>query len=359
MSSHPPSDGPGRPPTGPPAGPLSGQPSGPRAPGPPPPPAPPGGAGPGRSGPPPGPWWRSPRKAGLAAGVAVLAVVVGLLLSSLLGASPHKEVLLQSAASTGPDPFTPSAGHAATTTASPAASTPSSTANGIRAVPGSTAGLYGGSMNNSSCDVDRLVGYLTANPDKERAWAGVEGIDSAAVPGYLHSLTPALLRADTRVTNHGYRNGAATSFQSVLQAGTAVLVDNRGLPRVRCACGNPLTPPLLVANPRYTGQTWPSYQPSKLVVVTAAPQPLTVITLIDIQAGTWFERFTGDNGGRDQPVPAPTSQPSGSPSPSPSSPSASPSPSSPSPSAPSTAPSAPSTPTTPPTSPPAPSPPSP
>ncbi|MDF3292682.1 DUF6777 domain-containing protein [Streptomyces silvisoli] len=299
---------------------------------------------------------------GLAAGVAVLAAVVGLVLSSVLGASPHKEVLLQSAASTGPDPFTPSAGQAATATPSPAATMPSPTANGIRGVPGSTAGLYGGSMHTSSCDVGRLVRFLTANRDKERAWAGVEGIDAAAVPSYIHSLTPVLLRADTRVTNHGYRNGAATSFQSVLQAGTAVLVDDRGLPRVRCACGNPLTPPALVANPRYTGQAWPSYQPSNLVVVTAAPRPMVTIIVVNIQDGSWFERFVGDKGGQDKPVPPPTNQPSGSPSPSPSA-SASSSASSSPPPPPSTATtspsSGPSTPTTPVTSPPASSPPPP
>ncbi|MCQ4043149.1 DUF6777 domain-containing protein [Streptantibioticus rubrisoli] len=278
---------------------------------------------------------------GLAAGVAVLAVVVGVVLSSVLGAA--HEVLLQPAASTGPDPFTPSAGQAAAATPSPAATTPSPTANGLRALSGSTAGLYGGSMNNSSCDVPRLVRYLTADRDKERAWAAVEGIQAAAVPSYIRSLTPVLLRADTRVTNHGYRNGAATSFQSVLQAGTAVLVDDHGLPRVRCACGNPLTPPVLADNPRYTGQSWPSYQPSNLVVVTAAPRPMTAITVIDIQNGSWFERFTGDSGSRDQPVPPPTNQPSGSATPSPSASSVS----SPAPSA-STAPSVSSPPSTPP-----------
>jgi hypothetical protein len=290
--------------------------------------------------------------------VAVLAVVVGVVLSSVLGAA--HEVLLQPAASTGPDPFTPSAGQAAAATPSPVATSASPTANGLRAVSGSTAGLYGGSMNNSSCDVPRLVRYLTADRDKERAWAAVEGIDAAAVPSYLRSLTPVLLRADTRVTNHGYRNGAATSFQSVLQAGTAVLVDDHGVPRVRCACGNPLTPPVLEGNPRYTGQAWPSYQPSNLVVVTAAPRPMTTIIVIDIQSGSWFQRFIGDTGGKDQPVPPPTNQPSGSPTPSPSASSASPSspsasPSSPPPSTPppTAPPSGPPAPTTPKTSPPA------
>ncbi|GAP52775.1 serine/threonine protein kinase [Streptomyces azureus] len=53
-----------------------------------------------------------------------------------------------------------------------------------------------------------------------------------------------MLRADTGVTNHGFRAGRAAVLQAVLQAGTAVLVDDRGVPRVRCACGNPLRPPV-------------------------------------------------------------------------------------------------------------------
>ena len=57
---------------------------------------------------------------------------------------------------------------------------------------------------------------------------------------FLGSLTPVTLRTDTAVTNHGFRDGSATAFQSVLQAGTGVLVDAQGLPRVRCYCGNPL-----------------------------------------------------------------------------------------------------------------------
>lgn len=40
----------------------------------------------------------------------------------------------------------------------------------------------------------------------------------AQIPGYVSELTPMVLIVDTRVTNHGYRNGAPTTFQAVLQA---------------------------------------------------------------------------------------------------------------------------------------------
>jgi hypothetical protein len=79
---------------------------------------------------------------------------------------------------------------------------------------------------------------------------------------YIDSLTPVLLRSDTRVTNHGFRDGWATPYQAVLQAGTAVLVDNTGVPRARCACGNPLTPPQAVpTTPTYQGTPWPGFTP--------------------------------------------------------------------------------------------------
>ena len=42
-----------------------------------------------------------------------------------------------------------------------------------------------------------------------------------------------ILRADTAVTNHGFRDGQATELHSVLQAGTAVLVDDQGQPVAR------------------------------------------------------------------------------------------------------------------------------
>lgn len=51
----------------------------------------------------------------------------------------------------------------------------------------------------------------------------------------------------------------------MLQAGTAVLVDAEGTPRVRCKCGNPLAPPEPVeGTPKYTGTPWPDFNPQAL-----------------------------------------------------------------------------------------------
>ncbi|MEV0930817.1 DUF6777 domain-containing protein [Streptomyces phaeochromogenes] len=228
------------------------------------------------------------------------------------------EVFLQPVADQGPDPFTDST---ATTTATPPPvtrtpqSTPTgnatATGEGVRSVSGGTPGLYGGTRRVGSCDVDRQVRFLTADQVKARAFAQAAGIAQAGIPDYLRGLTSVVLRADTRVTNHGFRDGRATEYQAVLQAGTAVLVDNRGVPRVRCACGNPLKPPVaLQGTPGHNGSPWSGYRPAKVVVVTAAPRVIVNITIINIQNNTWIERRIGDHHGhKDRIVPAPVVDP--------------------------------------------------
>ncbi|MEL3947048.1 DUF6777 domain-containing protein [Streptomyces sp. LNU-CPARS28] len=229
-------------------------------------------------------------------------------------ADSGRELFLEPVAAQGPDPFTDSTARAAETpppvTRSPQPSPSGSSSpadQGVRSLAGGTPGLYGGTQRTGSCDVGRQVQYLTAEPARARAFAGVVGITQDRVPAYLRGLTPVVLRADTRVTNHGYRDGRATAFQSVLQAGTAVLVDDRGLPRVRCACGNPLRPPVAFRQtPTHSGQQWQGYRPTKVVVVTPAPRPVTVIVIVNIVNNTWIERRTGDEHCRDdKPVPPP------------------------------------------------------
>ncbi|QES45164.1 hypothetical protein DEJ49_33005 [Streptomyces venezuelae] len=245
------------------------------------------------------------------------------------------ELFMQPVAAQGPDPFTEST---AQTDASPPpvtrspqpSPTGSATPQGTRSIPGGTPGLYGGTHNVGSCDVDRQVRFLTADHAKARAFAQASGIDVAAVPDYLRGLTPVVLRADTRVTNHGYRGGSPTSYQSVLQTGTAVLVDDRGLPRVRCACGNPLKPPVAFkSSPRHNGQAWSGYQPTRVVVVTPAPRPIVEITIVNIVNNTWIERKIGDGKAHHD---RPTKPPTPTPTPTPTTPSpTSPTPSSPTP----------------------------
>ncbi|MFB7471550.1 DUF6777 domain-containing protein [Kitasatospora sp. NPDC056184] len=194
-------------------------------------------------------------------------------------------------------------GPAATPTGGAAATAPATAA--LHAVEGTSAGVYGGTMSQPSCDVERLVS-MTSTGDTGRAWASAEGIEQSALPGYLRSLTSAYLRVDTRVTSHGYKGGAAVGYQAVLAAGTAVMVDTQGVPRVRCSCGNPLKPPTLVSEAKYTGKAWTGFQPSTLVVLTPAPQPVTAIVLVNVTTGGWFTRATGKAEIVDRPAPAPT-----------------------------------------------------
>ncbi|MYT03697.1 hypothetical protein GT021_03575 [Streptomyces sp. SID5470] len=238
--------------------------------------------------------------------IAVVAAVVLAVVFTRSGggsgsAGGNGEVFLQAAAKTGPEPFTEST--AKDSSVPPVAASPtgsSEPANAVRGVDGSAPGLYGGTRNVSSCDVEKQVKALQADPAKNKVFASVAGVPPSGVPAFLRSLTPVQLRMDTRVTNHGYRDGAATTYQAVLQAGTAVLVDDRGVPRTRCACGNPLTPPIAQqTTPKRTGDTWASYNPSNVVVVAPSTTVINIFVIYDPDHHDWIARHRGDTGGKD------------------------------------------------------------
>jgi hypothetical protein len=173
----------------------------------------------------------------------------------------------------------------------------------LQRVQGGQPGLYGGSQNDKVCDVAQLVKFLQENADKARAWAQAQGIEPSAIADFIGRLTPVLLRVDTRVTNYGYDNGRPVARQAILQAGTAVLVDDRGVPRARCKCGNPLGEPQAVTqSPVYTGDKWPGFDPAAAQVTTPAPQPLGTLVLTDPANGEQFERPVGTSGEADAPV---------------------------------------------------------
>ncbi|WP_228044171.1 DUF6777 domain-containing protein [Streptomyces ferrugineus] len=311
MSVEPPSSGR---PTGPPSGPLSGPsqpPSGPPS------PPPSGGGGGAAPGPEPHrPWWRSAPRIAVLTTVVVAAVVIAVVLSRGDGGTGKSgEVFLQAADRTGPDPFTAStAKDSSAAPVTPSPPTGSEPSNAVRGVDGGAPGLYGGSRNVAACDVEKQITYLREVPAKNDAFASVSRVEPSDVPAYLRSLTPVQLRLDTRVTNHGYVDGAATSYQAVLQTGTAVLVDDRGEPRVRCACGNPLTRPVAQqGTPRHTGDSWPSFRSSNVVVIAPSTTIIDVFVIYDEDDDQWVARHRGDDGGKDrktdrpkQPTPSPS-----------------------------------------------------
>ncbi|MGA5406476.1 DUF6777 domain-containing protein [Streptomyces lavendulocolor] len=254
-------------------------------------------------------------------------------------------VRLQPTGARGPHPFTAS-------TVRPSPQRPAAPAQRVSegpgpvTVPGSTPGLYGGTPSVADCDVERQADLLTVDDAKAEAFARAAGIGPAGIGSWLRDLTPVLLRADTRVTGHGYRDGSPVPYQTVLQAGTAVLVDQYGAPRVRCACGGPLRSPVLdgggaarsgtgrngtepsgtrpggtagaagaaavAAGPPQPGGTaggratpWAGYRPGRVVIVTPTQQVVHSLLIVNLRDNTWLERLTGTGGARDRRPEAP------------------------------------------------------
>jgi hypothetical protein len=163
----------------------------------------------------------------------------------------------------------------------------------VTTLAGSSPGLYGGTNLIDACSKDQLVSFLTANRDKAQAWADVQGITVDELPSYVASLTDAILQVDTRVVNHGFRGGIANPINSVLQAGTAVLVDAFGVPRTRCMCGNPLLPAVeLAAGATVSGTTWPGFSLASSVAVSAVAA-VQDFDLVDVLTGRRFVKPTG------------------------------------------------------------------
>lgn len=162
---------------------------------------------------------------------------------------------------------------------------------------GDAPGLYGGS-HTDACHARGIAIHLDTHPDKSAAWAQAMGITPESIGSLLESLTPVTLRTDTAVTNHGFENGAPTPFQSVLQTGTAVLVDATGVPRVRCYCGNPLLPPARPAGARYEGPRWPGFAAEKVTVIKEAPAPVAEFVVVGANNEV-LTRPRGSEGRRD------------------------------------------------------------
>ncbi|MFC1432046.1 DUF6777 domain-containing protein [Streptacidiphilus sp. N1-3] len=266
------------------------------------------------------PWWRRRSLLAFIAGAATAALVLGLVLATTRHSKPEtpaaQQVALQPVDTQGPDPFVPSRpkppSKPKSTSEVPGSRSGTRSgavpvaAHGTSQVQGSTRGLYAGTQQLSSCDTAQLSSYLGSHPDQARAWAGAQGIAPSSIGSYLRTLTPVVLRLDTRVTNHGYAGGVATTFQSVLQTGTAVLIDSHGLPRMRCACGNPLLAPSST-KAAYTGPAWTSFQAASVVVVVPSVTRVTAVVLFDSRHRSWFERPVGSSGHTDHRVqPPPT-----------------------------------------------------
>jgi hypothetical protein len=222
--------------------------------------------------------------------VAALAVLVGI--GALLAgpiSSPNKSaapssspapvpaastVALEPTASAGANPFMAPVGKDQPNLAAPV--------NTAGQFTGDTPGLYGDNGNQTSCDGKALLGNLQADQQRAAAWAGALGIKPEDIPGFVNTLTPVVLRSDTAVTSHGYANGTYTAYPAVLQAGTAVFVDNYGEPTVKCYSGDPLTAPPDVQQASYDGPAWQSFQPASVTYIRPTTVVITEYTFINV-----------------------------------------------------------------------------
>ena len=260
------------------------------------------------------PWW-------IALSVLGVLAVIGVIAAVLLWPSDEAEageVFLIAEDAPGPDAFTDEIDvenpttTAPTTTTTAATSTTSGSAAVVPAVSGGNPGLYGGTRNVGRCDPDQVADFLRANPDKAQAWvdalnsdptlswSGGSTVSVAEIGDYLDELTPVTLTTDTRVTNHGFKNGRPTTIPAVLQAGTAVLVDAWGTPRVKCNCGNPLTRAVPVTAKRtYRGTPWATWQPTQVTIIQQTTVEVNVYVLVNLSGSGYLDRPVGTTGDQD------------------------------------------------------------
>jgi len=114
---------------------------------------------------------------------------------------------------------------------------------------------FGGTGSTYVCDREKLIGFLVTKPDRMRVWARVlaQRTDADSVASYIRELRPVTLVEPTRVTDHAFVDGSAKPSQALLAVGTAVLVDEDDVVRVRCRSGSPLAPPVFAAQEECAG----------------------------------------------------------------------------------------------------------
>ncbi|MGW1754608.1 DUF6777 domain-containing protein [Streptomyces mirabilis] len=175
---------------------------------------------------------------------------------------------------------------------------------------GTGTGVWGGTTQPGTCAVAKLKKFLTdpKNSAKAQEWARVLQINTDQIPSYIDQLTPVVLRHDTLVTNHDYKNGKAVSYAALLQAGIAILVDRQGLPAVKCSCGNPLLPFEGKASKTdvrfdHGNKKWADYRQDRVVVVQPPPgaQEIHKLQLVDVHhPDRGIARPVGSDGSRDK-----------------------------------------------------------
>lgn len=192
----------------------------------------------------------------------------------------------------GPAPFTESVATVTTPIAPGGVDGVAGADDSIERLPASTPALFAGTGDPAICDVQTFQLKLEQDADAAMAFSTAVAVPPDQIGAWLQTLTPVVLREDTRVTSHRYRNGGADPFQAVLQSGTAVAVDQFGSPRLRCISGSPLGDPR-PASVEFTGTPWDGFDPSRVVAVAQADAPLSNLVLSDVITGDVFTQPTG------------------------------------------------------------------
>ncbi|GAB09901.1 hypothetical protein GOARA_048_01030 [Gordonia araii NBRC 100433] len=134
-------------------------------------------------------------------------------------------------------------------------------------VSGTDRGLYAAATTRLTCEVGPLVSGLESDTARRSAFASVMGSSPTQVVADTLNMASLVLLHDTKVAAHSYVDGKVEAYQAVLEAGTPVLVDASGMPRVRCSGGVPLGAPESGAKVPRSGE-WSGYSASKVVTVT-------------------------------------------------------------------------------------------
>ncbi|MBX3313035.1 MAG: hypothetical protein KF906_01845 [Actinobacteria bacterium] len=138
---------------------------------------------------------------------------------------------------------------------------------------------------DAACDVDAIADALEGDDGARAAWTSLMDVEDGAVRETLDGLIPLVLTRDTAVTNSVYSGGEPGRFQAVLEAGTPVLVDGSGVPKVKCSCANPLDAPEVGAKARFEGDRWEGFDEDEIVSVSPVEPGTTRIPVVDLGTG--------------------------------------------------------------------------
>ncbi|MFD6156535.1 DUF6777 domain-containing protein [Nocardia sp. NPDC060256] len=182
---------------------------------------------------------------------------------------------------------------------------------------GDEAALYGGKPKQPIGGGDEMISHFqndvnaatlvaaTLELDQTLRWARGAKLEADNLDDYLRELTSVVLTADTMVRYHVYRNGQFESSPAILQAGTTVMVDTHGVPRLRNLSGSPLTvlDQLDPTQLTYSGSRWQDFDAASVVAVQPSGAAVPTLRLRDLsdpnKSDQVFQRPIGTNGERD------------------------------------------------------------